>query len=507
MTSQSFDQVLFFVFFVYGLAFFGMGLALALEAQRLPSFVEKKVLKPLAAFGLLHGVHEWLDSYLLQAQAAGTLQPKWLFWLRLILLIISFLFLLAYSIRTFQLPSYKPTRVHFFIMSVIGVYCVGILSSAVMTYAHRETEWGALLDALARYLLAVPGGILASFALGFQVYLALIKKDHQLAVPLTWAAVAFGIYGLSQVVVPPAEMFPANILNTVNFRNWFDFPVQIIRAVMATIVAVNLIRAIQVAERERQRQFVAIQQDRLDALQKVHEELLARENLRRELLRNTIRTQEDERARIARELHDETAQILSAASLNLATLHQLLRGNGKALEIVERLQNLTKQMSQGLYQLVHDLRPAQLDDLGLVSALNYLRENSAQKGLLVNLDVQGESHRLDREIETAIFRVAQEALTNILRHAKTREAKIELEYTQEQVRLCVSDRGVGFDPQEVFIPPRGWGLAGMRERIEALDGSLSIQSVIGAGTTIEAIIPYKGLRDNANGNNPLDAGG
>ncbi len=493
MTSQSFDQVLFLVFFIYGLAFFGMGLALALEAQRPPALTEKRVLIPLALFGMLHGAHEWLDSYLLQAQAAGTPQMEWVLWLRLILLVISFLLLLVFSIRTFRLPAYQPTPAYFLAIAAIGLYCLCILTSALITYTGREILWLPLLDIFARYLLAVPGGILAAISLGFQVFLALERDNLKLAVPLTWTAMAFGIYGVSQLVVHPAEMFPANYLNTVNFRNWLGFPIQIVRAVIAVLVAINLIRAIQVTEKIRQEQFAALQQERLEALERIQAELLARETLRRELLRNTIRAQEDERARIARELHDESAQILSAASLNLATLHQMLKGNSRAIEIVERLQGLSKQMSQGLYRLVHDLRPAQLDDLGLIPALNYLCENSKQKGLQVILNVHGEAHRLNPEVETALFRVAQEALNNIMRHANTQEDLLELEYRPDYVRLWITDEGVGFDPQGIFIPPRGWGLAGMRERVEALDGSLNIQSTIGKGTKIEAIIPLKGM--------------
>ena len=86
MPAQSFDQVLVFVFFVYGLSFFGMGLTLALESERLPSLVEARLLRPLAAFGMIHGVHEWLESYLLQSQIGGTQLPGWIAWIRVSML-------------------------------------------------------------------------------------------------------------------------------------------------------------------------------------------------------------------------------------------------------------------------------------------------------------------------------------------------------------------------------------------------------------------------------------
>ncbi|MDP2974687.1 MAG: ATP-binding protein, partial [Anaerolineales bacterium] len=112
------------------------------------------------------------------------------------------------------------------------------------------------------------------------------------------------------------------------------------------------------------------------------------------------------------------------------------------------------------------------------------------KGLEVSLEVQGETHRLDPIIETVLFRVAQEAVTNVARHAKTKEAQIRLVYAPEQVALRVIDSGIGFDPTETFNPPRGWGLVGMRERVESVGGKLRIQSAPGKGTTIEVVVPF-----------------
>jgi two-component system NarL family sensor kinase len=146
-------------------------------------------------------------------------------------------------------------------------------------------------------------------------------------------------------------------------------------------------------------------------------------------------------------------------------------------------------MSQGLYRLVHDLRPAQLDDLGLVAALQYLQDESRAKGLQVELHVEGRVRPLDPIRETVLFRVAQEALSNTLRHSGAEAATVSLEYGQGEVLLQVSDRGRGFDPSQEFNPPRGWGLAGMRERVEAIGGSLRIHSASGAGTQVEVAIP------------------
>ncbi|TSA47750.1 MAG: sensor histidine kinase, partial [Chloroflexi bacterium] len=223
--------------------------------------------------------------------------------------------------------------------------------------------------------------------------------------------------------------------------------------------------------------------------ERIQNELTKREALRRELLRHTVRAQEEERTRIARELHDETSQVLTAFSLDLATLRTVVCDRSEVKNLVDRLQALSKQMSQGLYRMVHDLRPAQLDDLGLISALEYLKDDSVSVGLDVSMDIQGQARRLDSPIETVLFRVAQEALHNVVRHAQVRQARILLVYQSQEITLKIEDSGIGFNPVQSFAPPRGWGLAGMRERVESVGGQLIIESEPGKGTIVEVAVP------------------
>jgi signal transduction histidine kinase len=227
----------------------------------------------------------------------------------------------------------------------------------------------------------------------------------------------------------------------------------------------------------------------LEALERVRTELEARETMRRELLRHIVQAQEEERARIARELHDETAQTLAAFALDTATLQASVPDRPDVRMLTVRLQTLGKQMSQGLYRLVHDLRPAQLDDLGLVPAIQFLvDQDSRSKQLNVHLDIQGNIRRLDPVVETVLFRVTQEALTNVIRHAQTKQAVVSLRFMPREISLAISDQGIGFNPAQSFSPPRGWGLAGMRERVEAVGGQLMIHSGPGMGTKVEVIV-------------------
>lgn len=489
MQAQSFDIVLLVVYFAYGLAFFGMGLTLALESERSPALAETRLLRPLAAFGMIHGAYEWLDSYLLQPVAGGLQLPAWLLWLRLAMLAVSFGFLLTFGILTLRNHPLQPGPLTYIGWSVLVLYGLGILASAVFTYRTGTTLLVNVFDVLTRYLLDIPAAFLAALALRAEALSASAVGRKRVMVFLTWAAIGFGLYGLTQFFVPAIDMFPARFINSTAFRTYTGIPIQFMRALLAVLITLSLLRATQIVEKERQKQLHAAQQARLEALERIQEELTKREALRRELLRHTVRAQEEERTRIARELHDETSQVLTAFSLDLATLRTVVCDRSEVTTLVERLQGLSKQMSQGLYRLVHDLRPAQLDDLGLISALEYLKDDNASAGLEVLIEIEGKARRLDPVVETVLFRVAQEALHNVTRHARSRQARISLVFQTQEITLKVEDSGIGFNPVQTFAPPRGWGLAGMRERVESVGGQLSIESKPTKGTIVVVTIP------------------
>ena len=494
------------IFFVYGLAFFSMGIALSLETLRSPRLAERRVLRPLAIFGLLHGMHEWIEILLLQGVWLGVPFPEQINWLRYALLVISFIPLVYFGL----LMLIGPER-------GIGLP-VAILSGMLLIYAlvlivvtrQRPDLLLAPADTLARYFLAVPGGILAGLGLRKRSREVELEGRNTLARRFTWAAIGFGLYGLTQIFVAPIDIFPAMFINSAVFTNLAGFPIQLVRAAMALLVTVNLIQAIQVVEREREAQLLAAQEERLEALQQVQRDLEEREALRRDLLRHTVIAQEEERGRIARELHDETAQFLTALSLNLATLKNSLPQEQKPIELIEELQSMTRQMSQGIYRLVHDLRPAQLDDLGLVPALQYLAEEEYKlAGLQVELMVEGDRQRLDALVETVFFRVAQEALTNVIRHAGCDQATVELSFQSENVVLRVCDQGVGINTKTEELLERGWGLEGMRERVESIEGQLNIFSPETGGTIVEVKVPVNSStkitsEEVLDGPNPLD---
>jgi signal transduction histidine kinase len=430
----------------------------------------------------------------MQAETYGNPLPDWFPWLRIVFLYTSFISLFIYGYMMLLLVSpYNPGKRRFRYL-VFSIYTLLITISFVSAYQKTPIPLSHLLDDGGRYLLAIPAAMLAAMALHAQARERRQSGQMQLGTSLSIASFGFGIYTLTHFFVHPIDMFPARYINEAAFLAFTGFPIQVIRTSMAILITYGLLRATHFMEEERRKQLFAAQQARLEALEK-------QEEIRRELLRHTVQTQEDERTRIARELHDETSQVLSAFTLELATLREHAKGRPQMKSTVDRLQELSRQMSDGLYILVRDLRPAQLDDLGLVPALQSMLDSDYRHmDMLVTFNVTGAQRRLDSLIETVLFRVAQEALTNVTRHAETDKANIRLDYAPDEVTLGVIDAGKGFDPNEPLHPPRGWGLEGMRERVASVGGQLNLYSAPGRGTTIEVVIPLNEQGDEHHGN-------
>jgi PAS domain S-box-containing protein len=212
---------------------------------------------------------------------------------------------------------------------------------------------------------------------------------------------------------------------------------------------------------------------------------------RRDLHRRLAISQEDERRRIARELHDEFGQQLSALALRLAQLKRDVGRRSGLAEQLAALEVLTRQLDQELEHIIWRLRPTALDDLGLVAALeNYIGQWAAQSGVECALHANGgEMGEMTSEIETALYRIAQEALNNVARHARARNATVLLDRSAGRVSLIVEDDGIGFDVAQQLGLRQRFGVTGMRERALLLGGEFDIESTSGKGTTVVARIP------------------
>jgi signal transduction histidine kinase len=209
----------------------------------------------------------------------------------------------------------------------------------------------------------------------------------------------------------------------------------------------------------------------------------------RNAVRRVVEAQEVERRRLARELHDETGQALTSILLGLKPLEEAL-GDHPARAAVAELREHVVVALQDVRRLAVELRPKLLDDFGLAPALERLTESVAeQAGIRVDFHSALGEQRLPNEVETTLYRVVQESLTNIVKHAGARKVSVSLARRESGVAAVVEDDGVGFDQRAARED--GVGLLGMRERLALLDGRLEIESRPGAGTTVVAEVPLR----------------
>ena len=218
------------------------------------------------------------------------------------------------------------------------------------------------------------------------------------------------------------------------------------------------------------------------------------EEERTQLMRRLVTAQENERRRIARELHDQMGQQLTALMLSLQSLKDSSQLPSPASERLQQSMRLADQLGQEVHTLAWELRPTALDDWGLHTALsNYLEEWSERCGIAVDFHSNGLiQQRLPSHVETTVYRIVQEALTNVLKHAAARRVSLLLENRQGRLLVIVEDDGRGFNVEALMNESdssRRLGLIGMQERVTLVGGTLNIESTPGAGTTVFVHIP------------------
>jgi signal transduction histidine kinase len=693
MVAQFIENNLIAIYFLYGLAFFAMGLALMMESGRSSEFPFAAAMAPLAAFGMIHGFHEWIEMFQLLNIAGVTAVPDWLLSdaLRITLLVISFLLLTIFGVRLVY-ANHNPGKDGWpqAIAVALTLFFVWLISVIVANqiYGLDRSSLAATADVLGRYTLAIPGALLAAWAILLEQRTFAARGMSRFGHALLGAAVVLIIYGtLGQLLARTSPVFPSNIINGELFRSLTGMPVQLLRGLCAIIMTLFIIRALRVFEIETQQQLteartarMAAQQAMLDdqhnieqlnqelreavgnlsslfnfsqnlaktldssemlqdalvqlvndephfdasivflrdnsheqpfiaamtqcpadravhdrmfeqallvadhvtvaeqpaiwtgsevreitenyqfdlgetddslpfstagrtlgvplnmrgaltgalvictlpskppfsarefslistaaellsiALQnaKLYQELQDRDKLRGELLHQVVTAQETERQRIARELHDGTGQSLTALGLGLAAVSGRIStiDNGKTSTQVDQLKDLTTSAIAELRDVISDLRPSLLDDLGLVPALRgQVQSFEERSGIHADLTVAGPIRRLSPDMETIVYRIVQEGLTNVSKHAAADSAKINLVFEDDMLRLTIVDTGRGFNVAEILssMPGelRAWGLLGMQERVALAGGHYDLTSAPGEGTTIRISIPLE----------------
>lgn len=221
-------------------------------------------------------------------------------------------------------------------------------------------------------------------------------------------------------------------------------------------------------------------------------ELQDTEIARKQVLEKLISVQEDERKRISRELHDETSQSLTSVMVGLRLLESHSVNEDSKRSLCEMREVVAKTLIE-IRNMARQLRPSVLDDLGLLPAIQrYIAEYPRRFGLDIDLHVRGSmDQRLNPQIEIAVYRIIQEALTNIARHAKAENACVIMEHRQGQLLVVIEDDGIGFNTQEFENKESGLGIFGMKERAALVGGSLVIETKPGSGTSLFLKIPLE----------------
>jgi len=474
------------IYFIYGLAFFSMGLLVAIEGGRASDVRLRRALPPLAAFGLIHAAHEWIGMYLLLDRPLTAAEHSIILAIQLATLAFSFISLAAFG--SFLLADTEVTRR---LLLLIPIGLAGIWVFGLYTFRGQytgETLWDTA-NTWTRYTLAMPAAVLT--AIGLIVQQRAFRRSGliRFGQDALWAAIAFAWYGLfGQIFSEQSPLLLSQYINEDEFQRIFGFPVQLFRAAMAVAAALFVIRFLRAFQVETDRKIAELQAARL-------EESRQRETMRAELFRRVVAAQEAERQRIARDLHDETGQSLTAIGMGLRGLSgKIGQRNKDAVATLHKLETLTADSLQELQRLMTDLRPSHLDDLGLSAALRwYAARIQEHSSLSVRVDIHGEECELDDAMKITIFRIIQESLNNVIKHAQATHVNIHLHFEEKRVRINIFDNGIGFDRDEVRqrrTSRPSLGLAGMEERAALLGGTVTVQSRLGYGTEIEALIPY-----------------
>ncbi|MBT8144359.1 MAG: sensor histidine kinase [Gammaproteobacteria bacterium] len=243
---------------------------------------------------------------------------------------------------------------------------------------------------------------------------------------------------------------------------------------------------------------------RVDSITRENQALFRRlldgERRFRRLAKAVWMVQEDERRRLARELHDGIGQTLTALKNQVARLHikyedadeTLAAALKDSVELVSTALNDTRELSRLL-------RPSVLDDLGLEAALTWLARTLGQRtDMDISIDCDLDEERLEPEIETLVFRIVQESLTNVIKHAGVAEAVVQVQSSPDFLRASVTDKGAGFEMKSALGEdnnPASSGLRGMKDRVELFGGQLAIRSAPGSGTVVELAVPLTGHQD------------
>jgi signal transduction histidine kinase len=453
------------LYFVYGQTFFLLGLMTGLLWQRRSRLELARSLPWLAAFGISHGFNEW--GYIFIPLQSLYLEPstvRVMMLAHLLLLAISFYFLFQFGIELLLplLPGQRwlrtvPVGALFFWASVV------FLRSALVQDPINVLV--AIGDGWSRYLLCFPGAVLSCLGLLRQARQVQEMGVPRIAVYLTGAATAFSVYALvGGLTVPTAPLFPANLFNYDLLNRTIHIPVQIFRSLCGLAMAVFVTRSLEVFQVEADRLIEEMERDHIVTA---------------------------DRERIGRELHDGIIQNIYAAGLGLEdTLHLIAENPGLARQQIKGVMAGLNQTIRDIRHYIFDLQAAeQTRELETVLQ-NLVHDLRLDTLLEVDLEVVGQRCcTLNSQLMAHFTQIAREALSNVVQHAEASHVMVSLHYESEQIRLAVTDDGIGMPVPEVGDESlQGRGIQNMQARARLMGSELVLKSVPGQGTRVEVTV-------------------
>lgn len=458
------------IFFVYGLAFFLLGMGIALQTRRHSRLDLASSLKWLAAFGVTHGFYEWGDVFIpLQEIYLSTRTIVWLDNLHSILLIVSFLCLLQFGISLFlplTSPAWLPRLRRYWPIIPIGLML--IWGGSVVYYANRlpDANINTIVNALGRYFLAFPGALLAAFGLRSHAQ----QRIAALNVPsiirnlkvASWALFAYAL--LAGLIPPQVAFFPGDWLNTTTFREMLGVPVVVFRSLIALVISISIIRAMEVFEVETLRFIESMEQQQILAA---------------------------ERQRLARDLHDGAIQSVYSAGLLVEAATRLVPADTPA---AARLQKAIVVLDDTVTDLRRNLNSlkAPVSEQPIRQIIEKIAVEPRLRSLVsILLDLKlPEDLTLRYVASDHISAIVYEALSNTIRHSQAQNTWIAAGINEKSIWLTVQDDGIGMPGNT----QPGNGIANMTDRAHLLGGELRFETLPNRGVCLRLEVPLEGVR-------------
>ncbi len=452
------------ILFAYGLVFFVLGLAIALQSRRYSRLDLARSLSWLAAFGFTHGLHEWGDLFI-PIQAAYLSEPavQGLNVLQLLLLGVSFACLFQFGVALLR-PFGRARWLHGISAGLLLLWVFGIFF-VVLPFAPDLETWHHAANALARYFIGFPAGLLAAYGLRQQTFQRIAPLNvPQIVSTLRLAGVALALYAVfGGLIPPPVWFFPGTVLNTVSFEQTLGLPPLVFRSLIGLALAVTIIRALEVFEVETARLIEAMEQQQILAA---------------------------ERDRIARELHDGVIQTVYTAGLLVESAQKLALSDSAVAARLEKAVMVLNDAIHDLRRNLSELRaiPSSLSTEPLAPALRRLAQDP-RFGSLVDVSLHldlSDADALSPIRTDHVLAIVNEALSNVVRHARARRVEINARRANGRLDIMIRDNGI-----ELSGDAHGsYGLRNMRDRARLLGGSLTVTGASGKGTTVQLSLPW-----------------